>query len=288
MLVVGDGLAGLLLAQRLVLPVVGDGRSNTPPVGLMHLFQGRSFRRDLLEVEAFERSVAFWSGCDFAREFSVRRAYKRGDRLDRSAEACQVPLSFRPRREAQNFVYGPGFVVECAALSLELAGQLQLTREHLKEFPVGCVVATGLGLAELLPGGWDRSHGRLVTGKGPSIPSILIGFGAHLAPADGGVVIGGRSVARAGSVGDELEIAGRLTSHRYQEQSIWRGQKLAWRQDRWPVMGWWEGRFFFGGFGSRALFWLPYCLDLAERAWLQGHNRGIPERLSVDRIRLPR
>ena len=55
--------------------------------------------------------------------------------------------------------------------------------------------------------------------------------------------------------------------------------------DRWPLVGWLDGKtFVFAGFGGRALFWLPYCCDLAVEALRSGSNAEIPERLRAGRF----
>ena len=119
---VGDGIAGRLLAQWMLesdLKFVqyGDGRTNTPPVGFVHLFQGRTFHRDAIEVEAFRRTIEFWRNESLASEWEVERSVAPGDRLDRSADTETVPEEWRPVRVAPDlYRYGPGFTVQAGAL----------------------------------------------------------------------------------------------------------------------------------------------------------------------------
>lgn len=285
--VLGDGLAGLMLARALPEAVVhGDGASNTPPLALVHLYAGRSFRRHPLEVDAFKAAIDYWRSCSLAREFQVVRHFRQGDRLQRSA--AEAPCQFAPSQEGPQFCYGPAFTIETQRLEQKLREECRVLAGRVDDprfYPLN-VWAVGTALKEMLPGPWDHSSGRLLRAQG-RLESIVIGQGVHLAPRGNEMVIGGRSrPAVQGGHGDELECAARLLGKAPRYLSEWRGQRLACALDRWPLVGWWEPQVFvFGAFASRALFWLPYCVQLAVKALADGHNQAIPAALSVERIR---
>ncbi len=270
--VAGDGLAGLMLAQALRdrerEPIVyGDGQTNTPTLGLVHLFAGRSFRRHRLEVEAFRVAVEFWSRQDYAREHQVTRSLVPGDRLDRSLEASRVPERYRPARcSATRVRYSPGFSIAAQSYLAGLVEQTRIVPSRLGA-PSGLTVwATGTDFEDRLKQvRWDRSEGRLVEVE-PGVDEILIGEGVHLAPHPfrDATVLGGSGTR-------EIEAAERLAERGFKQVEVWQGRRLAAALDRWPVMGWLRpGEFLFGGFGSRALFWLPWAVQVAASAIVDG------------------
>jgi hypothetical protein len=270
-------LADRLHKEGLSVVVHGDARTNTPPVGLVHLFAGRTFRRCALEVEAFQRAVELWRQEPLAREFPVLRRVQAGDRLDRSAQDHDVPRHYAPRRRSDGWLeYQPGFAV--AAQQLEHRLRQNLGDRYISGLaqidvvPAPRVLALGLGAStEALPeAAWDLSFGRTIEATPPGPPTaIQIGCGLHIAPYPdrNTVILGGRSSALTGPLSDELAKAQELTGELYRPGQEWRGWRCAPALDRRPVLGWLDAeRFAFCGFGSRALFWLPYCLDLAVRA----------------------
>lgn len=278
----GDGLAGLMLTRALRergVPAVlyGDGRANTPPVGLVHLYAGRTFRRAPVELDAFREATRFWRGVGPAREHLVTREFVPGDRLDRSL--VHAPAEFRPRQIAPGRVsYGPGFSIAAQEFAAGLKAELKVVNRRLEQ-PRGTTVwANGLEFAgQLSQVRWDHSAGRLVTAR-PRPEEILIGNGVHLAPhpRDSTVVIGGSGV-------EELERAGALAGSSFAPIDVWTGERLAPALDRRPVLGWLRpGEFLFGGFGSRALFWLPLAVKLAVDALLE--EAPLPEPLHWRRL----
>lgn len=292
--VLGDGLAGLLLAHALQeagweAQVLGDGCPNTPPVALVHLFAGRTFRRSALEVRAFERAVEHWRAESLARELSVLRKVEPGDRLDRSARDHGLPQAYAPRPSSKSgwWEYQPAFSVMAQALACRLSSQLKIHMRRVDrphDLPSPRVLALGVKAAQSFPGtAWDRSAGRTVEAVplAPLPPAILIGSGMHLAPVLDGpsVVLGGRFSALEGARGDELETALELTGVAHEERFVWSGERLALAADRRPLLGWLDDEtFVFLGFGSRGLFWLPYCVELATQA-LQDRDFALPPEL---------
>lgn len=274
--VVGDGLAGLLLAKRLTdggaaVKIRGDGKTNTPPVGLVHLFAGRTFRRSELELSCFEKAVEFWRAEPLAEEHTVRRSFRPGDRLERSLSEAVLPEVWTPRRlDRANVEYQPGFAVAAQALEKrlreELASSLRVSQESV---PDVTVLAVGARAPERWPQlSWDCSGGRTVEADSYSASKIFIGGGLHRAPFPGrdSVVLGGRFTPLGAAPDDELEKAEELTSQPHTFVSSWSGHRCA-PQDHRPVLGWIdETTFAFFGFGSRALFWLPYCVEIAALA----------------------
>lgn len=296
--IVGDGLAGLMLATELErrgckLQLFGDERSNTPPVGLMHLFAGRSFRRDALELRAFETAVTFWRREPLATEYRVRRTVAAGERLERTLEQHGVPEPYAPQRTGQAEVeYGPAFAVESQAFEARLRQNLGArwcsgrVEPSQLEFSTQ-VWAMGSEMADSLPQAeWDLSRGRVVRARcSEPVERVVIGRGLHLAPAaePGTVVLGGRSSAVGPAPHDEIELAEQLTGARFELLSSWQGQRCAPAVDRRPALGWLdERRFVFCGFGSRALFWLPYCVEIACEALL--FRQAVPGELQVERL----
>lgn len=296
MQILGDGLAGLLLARRLLhdgvrVTVYGDGKTNTPAQGLMHLFAGRTFRRSSLELEAFERAVEFWRAEPLAREYPVLRQVEPGDRLARSLAEASLPESLRPRRrEDGKLEYGPGFSIASKRLESQLLALLgerySQGRFEVESLAGPRVLALGTGAASLLPDiAWDISHGRTVeVTTGAALETIQIGKGIHLVPSDPGcAVIGGRSSPNQ-SRGDERELGEMLTGLRLEEKTSWYGFRCTPARDRRPILGWLEDgeSFVFAGFGSRALFWLPLCADIAAGAL---RKRGpVPDELNWRRL----
>ncbi len=275
--VVGDGLAGLLLAKRMLaegwdVRIRGDGQTNTPPVGLVHLFAGRSFRRSELELDCFAEAVAMWQNEPLARELTVRRSFTSGDRLDRSLLEAALPQDWTPRRLSEETVeYGPGFSIAAQALEARLRRELaqHLNPASLTQEPMVTVLALGARATELWPElRWDCSGGRTVEASSSEQQRVLIGHGLHLAPYPGraSVVLGGRFTPLGPAPEDELEKATALTGETHTFLAKWDGKRCA-PADHRPVLGWVDATtFVFLGFGSRALFWLPYCLKLASKA----------------------
>jgi hypothetical protein len=342
--VVGDGLAGTLLAARLraqgvQVRLYGDGQSNTPPVALVHLFAGRSFARSGLELEAFRSAVEQWRAEPLASEHRVRRRLDPGGRLQRSLGRAALPEEYAPRsgdRGADSdsdsggagghgpggaggadsdsgggagpgggaggagagaawMEYGPAFSVAAGRLhQRELASLGPLYRRGPVDpgsLPGVKVLALGARAAEALPFlDWDLSVGRTVEARQgdaePPLAEIVVGNGVHIAPHPGrpGILsLGGRFSALQGWAGDELERARALAGLDCREISAWQGQRCTPRRDHWPLLGWLDSTtFLFCGFGSRGLFWLPYCLGLACRALLDPAS-AVPPPLQVAR-----
>ncbi len=305
--IVGDGLAGLMLGHRMQqqegwkVTVLGDGNPQVPEVGIVHLFAGRSFRRQPLELQAFKVATEFWRASSFSCEFEVERLVEAGDRVDRSGLSCEVlqslPSNWQPRRvELENlgqvcWRYGPAFSVRAKEflhhLREELGERYLRTRANLEECDGLKVLALGVDLAELLPDGpWDRSRGCLIAGQIESreLTQIRIAPGLHLAPGEGTrkAFLGGGLVTETFSC-PSVESSLGLT---FSEDSRWTGERLAYAGDRWPVLGWRDSEtLIFGGFGSRALFWLPFCLNLATAALVQSPEvGGFPAQLSLGRL----
>ena len=279
---VGDGLAGLLLARHLrelshPVTVYGDGETNTPPAALVHLFAGRTFRRDEIELECFAEAVRTWRAEPLAQEYPVRRKLRSGERLERSLENAELPLQWRPRRLEDDWVeYSPGFSIASKALEERLRAELGESyrpgRQDWRELADLKILAVGIDAAEDFPEEpWDLSSGRTVQTQSEPGEHLIIGDGVHRAPflsqqQEQTVILGGRSSPTSPRPQDEIEIATRLTGLRHAEISTWSGQRCAARDHR-PVLGWLDpSTFLFLGFGSRALFWLPYCVKLAARA----------------------
>jgi len=303
----GDGLAGTLLARELdgrglAFRQYGDGATNTPPVGFVHLFQGRTFHRDPLEVEVFKKAIEVWSAEPLAVERPVVRTVKKGDRLYRSASSDTVPAEFRPHLlsedegEGVRYGYGPGFVVAAGELlkrTQEESGRVLGPRvDHI--ILDGVVIhACGLDIENLLPSyRWDTNPGRTVEAHAEAssevqVRSLILHQGCHLGSAvqQSGFTVGGRVSSKGEAKNDEQRIAASLLGCRVSVSSQWWGKRIANALDRWPLIGWLNRRdFAFAGFGGRALFWLPYCVELAAEALREGHNEGIPERLRADRF----
>ena len=292
---VGDGIAGRMLARwmldsELEFVQYGDGRTNTPPVGFVHLFQGRTFHRDAIEVEAFRRAIEFWRGEDLATEWEVERSVTPGDRLDRSAGTETVPEEWRPVRVAPDlYRYGPGFTVQAFALGEEVPVEVVRGEVAFEELDGPVVHATGLAVQELLPDyRWDINPGRTVQAVGPSLPDRLyLRAGCHLgADPDGrALTVGGRVNSKGEAKDDETDLASQILGAPVKYESHWWGERIANALDRWPLVGWLDAKtFVFAGFGGRALFWLPYCCDLAVEALRTGRNDRIPERLRAGRF----
>ena len=299
--ILGDGIAGTLLAAELLrqgLPFLqyGDGRSQTPPVAFVHLFQGRTFRRDPLETDAFRWAVDHWRREEWALEWAVERSVSEGDRLHRSAGTDSIPEEFRPQALSPlTFLYKPGFTVAAAAIQQRERDKFRshIRSEHADpedlEGPV--VHASGLAIQTLLPSlPWDINSGRTVCARSSRPPTrLILDGGCHLGanPRDEGFTIGGRVNSKGRAKNDELELASEILGAEVHFQSEWWGKRIANAHDRWPLMGWLdEKNFAFAGFGGRALFWLPYCCSLAAEALHSGSNRAIPEKLRADRFRL--
>lgn len=299
--ILGDGLAGLMLADRLTdqghdVLVFGDGASQTPPVGLVHLFAGRTFRRSALEQAVFATAMEHWRASPRAREFKVHRQTPAGDRLERSLLHLDLPSPLTPRPLKPGWMeYGPGFAVEAQRLEgdlrTRLGAKIRTGRFTTDDLPGPTrVLAVGCNAPDYLPEvRWDLSGGRVVRAA-VATPSrtIVIGSGLHSVPAadDRTVVLGGRHSAVSGEMyGDELELAGGLTGQEHHEVDEWRGQRCSPMLDHRPVVGWLEGETLaFFGFGSRALFWLPYCVERAVEA-LTGATGSLPPEFSPTRFR---
>ena len=291
----GDGIAGRLLARALVEEGVnfrhyGDGETNTPPVAFVHLFQGRTFHRDPVEVAAFRKAVEFWRSQQCAAEWRVMRSVSPGDRLDRSADTQTVPQEFRPkRREECAYEYGPGFTVCVSELLRTVGGSVRDRRVDVTELCGTVVHATGLAIESFLPElRWDTNPGRTVRASATRPADRLYLFkGCHLGsnPGSSSVTIGGRVNSKGEAKGDEIEIASEILQTEVLYESEWWGKRIANALDRWPLIGWLNERhFLFAGFGGRALFWLPYCCELALTALRSGSNEAIPSRLRADRF----
>lgn len=278
-------LAARLRQEGVDAVVYGDVNTNSPPVAQVHLFAGRSFRRHPLEVEAFRTAVRHWRSEPLAAEHTVFRRTEPGGRLDKSLEASEVPSEFRPRREAPgSFRYSPGFAIASQALEQRLRREVPVRPGTCDERPA--VFAPGLRLPELFPQlRWDLSGGRVVQARGPVPEAIFMGEGVHVVPAGQGISVGGRHSSKNPDPRDELDCVERLTGVRYHEVSVWEGRRCAPTRDRWPVLGWIdEARFVFGGFGSRALFWLPHLTNLAVHSLGARSNEGLPAEVCVERL----
>ena len=299
--ILGDGLAGTLLASELHksgLPILqyGDGRSNTPPVAFVHLFQGRTFHRDPVEVEAFRWAVEHWRKEPWAAEWMVSRSVSKDDRLHRSADTDTVPEEYKPREvSALRFEYGPGFTVAAAAVKERETAKFQsrTRQQHTDALSLeGTVIhATGLRIESLLPElRWDTNTGRTVCANSIIVPSRLILYrGCHMGanPLGEGFTVGGRVSSKGEAQNDEATLAAEILGAKVQLASVWWGKRIANAIDRWPVLGWIDPKnFVFAGFGGRALFWLPYCCPLAVLALQSRSNEAIPAKLRADRFRL--
>lgn len=295
--IVGDGLAGSLLARALREKGVsfrqfGDGNTNTPPVGFVHLFQGRTFHRDPVEVVAFRKAIAFWRAEPLALEWDVERWVRPGDRLHRSADTDTVPEEYRPSELGpQHYSYRPGFSVAAQAVVEKARGpELEIKRVDCGKLEGTVVEATGLFIEESFEGiPWDTNPGRTVEAKPEQEPDrMLLYRGCHLAGdprQPDHLTIGGRVSSKGEAKGDETNLAEEVTGHRVRELNEWWGERMANAIDRWPQVGWLpDGRFLLVGFGGRALFWLPYCVELAVEALERGDNEEIPLSLRADRF----
>lgn len=296
----GDGLAGTWLAKALGASEVdflhyGDQRTNTPPVAFVHFFQGRTFHRDPVEVEAFHKSIDFWSREPLAKEWKVLRTVKHGDRLHRSAGTTTVPPQYRPRAQgATRFEYAPGFTISAQKLVQSWRRQACKPRVEPSTLEEGIVVhATGLSIQDTFPNWrWDVNPGRTLQAQVPGEPGfepshIYLHKGCHIGghPSRPGVTLGGRVNSKGEAKNDEIDIASKLLNRTLVADSEWWGKRLANALDRWPLIGWLDQRnFLFCGFGGRALFWLPYCSDIAVQALLEGHNQAVPSKLRADRL----
>lgn len=298
----GDGLAGTFLAHALSAEQLahrhyGDDRHNTPPVGFVHLFQGRTFHRDPVEVEAFRQALAFWRREPLAKEWAVRRSVTEGDRLHKSASTESVPVDWRPTLDAPlQYTYRPGFTVASAELRARLRGECESPLEPRRK-PDSVsgikVLAIGLDIAQQLPKWrWDINPGRTVEGHCPKHPRrqpdhLYLHHGLHLGgnPSQDGFTMGGRVNSKGEAKDDEIELAVSLLKEPVAIRSEWWGERIANALDRWPLVGWLnQSDFYFTGFGGRALFWLPYCTRIATEALKQGNNSSIPESLRPDRL----
>ncbi len=282
--IVGDGLAGLLLARHLSedgheVKIYGNGQTNTPPVGLVHLFAGRSFRRSELELETFAEAIRYWRSEPLAQELPVKRKLSSGDRLDRSLEEAELPQEWAPRRLGAGWVeYSPGFSIATQVLERRLRDELISSYRQgscdWRKLPGVRILALGHQAPTLWPEfPWDLSKGRTVEAlSGPPLETLVIGRGVHRAPfpgKGGTVILGGRSSPTGPPPEDELEIATDLTQTSHRGFSTWSGHRCA-VPDHRPILGWLDPQtFVFLGFGSRALFWLPYCVK-ATRQSLKG------------------
>lgn len=299
--ILGDGLAGTLLAAELHkegLPFLhyGDGRSNTPPVAFVHLFQGRTFRRDPVEVDAFRCAVDHWKQEPWAREWTVERSVIEGDRLHRSARTDTIPEEFRPMALSPlTYLYNPGFTVASAAIKQrereKFKSCTRLERVDPQDLQGPVIHATGLAIESLLPNlPWDVNSGRTVSAKSSRTPSrLILDGGCHLGanPSGDGFTVGGRVNSKGEAKNDEVELASEILGEEVHFQSEWWGKRIANAQDRWPLIGWLDQKnFLFCGFGGRALFWLPYCCRLARAALEHRTNDGIPPKLKADRFGL--
>lgn len=293
--VVGDGLAGLMLAHRLhkggsEVTLYGDGNTNTPPVGLVHLFAGRSFVRSPFELDCFEEAVRHWRSEPLALELPVRRKVAEGSRLQKSLQQAQLPKEWTPQPVGDEWVqYRPGFSVAAQQLEshlrTELGSRYRPGQVDWKELPGVRVLALGYRASSEWARDWDLSRGRTVEASGGSVDSLWIGGGVHRAPFPGraSVVLGGRSNFNGNCPEDELPIADALTGEEHRELSTWSGLRCAPRDHR-PLLGWLDdSTFVFVGFGSRALFWLPQCVKLAEAALRDG-SFTLPVELDLHRV----
>lgn len=299
----GDGLAGTFLAHTLTQADIayrhyGDEHHNTPPVGFVHLFQGRTFHRDPVEVEAFKVAVDHWRNEPQAKEWRVRRSVLEGDRLHRSAHTETVPLDWRPVAEAPPYyTYSPGFTVDAKSLLNRLRGEAASALEPRRE-PTSVqgvkLLAVGLGIASRLPHWrWDTNPGRTVEGFCPDHPelrpqALYLHHGLHLGanPNGDGFTMGGRVSSKGDAKNDEQQLASSILQKPIEIRSEWWGERIANALDRQPLIGWLtETEFCFAGFGGRAMFWLPYCCQIARLALACGNNDPIPHRLRADRLR---
>lgn len=280
--VVGDGLAGLSLGQRLRqlgLPVEiwGDEQSQSPPLGLVHLYAGQTFRRHPLEILAWERAIEFWGTHSRARLWPLLRHIREGDRLDRSfSSVAQGP--YAPQKvDSRTYTYAPAFAVAAQAWERDLRLELEPEFGAIHEIPKGWVVATGHRLGQCLPESLlDSSQGVLHRLEGvSSLEQILVAPGLHALPLEPG--------ARIWAGGPQAMTLAEWTGSSWERSESWQGWRCAPRPDRWPLLGWWQGRFYFAGFGSRLLFWLPLALELAVLALLEPPG-SIPPELSIERL----
>jgi hypothetical protein len=300
MTVLGGGLAGSSLHHRLTREGIpasfcSQGETNTPPVGFVHLFQGRTFHRTAVEVEAFLKAVEFWRRDPLAREWTVRRSVKEGDRLHRSAHTESVPEPFRPREvEPYLYQYGPGFTVASVEYVRRMQAETGLPQPALNH-PSGVTIhATGLSVQELLPDlPWDVNPGRTVEGSCPLAPEVrpthlTLHQGLHMGgnPHNTHFTLGGRVNSRGEAKDDEAQLASSILGREVELNSEWWGKRVANALDRWPLIGWLTpSDFVFAGFGGRALFWLPYCVEVASEAIMARTNSNIPAPLRADRFR---
>lgn len=301
--ILGDGLAGTFLAKALLAEGVrfrqyGDGQTNTPPVAFVHLFQGRTFHRDPVEVEAFKVAVDHWRASPLSEEWMVRRSIFEGDRLDKSRRTDSVPLAWRPQQASTNLVeYGPGFTLESADLLRRMRETLkeffQASRPCTEELQGTIAFASGLDIQNLLPElRWDTNPGRTVSAVGRENEELkpdylYLNKGLHLGgnPKTQGFTLGGRVNSKGEAKNDEAELAEDILGEAVLVESEWWGKRIANALDRWPLVGWLDTRrFLFAGFGGRALFWLPYCTQIAERALREKTNEPIPPKLRADRF----
>lgn len=97
--------------------------------------------------------------------------------------------------------------------------------------------------------------------------------------------MGGRVNSKGEAKDDEVELASGILGQEVALRSEWWGERIANALDRWPLVGWLKDReFLFCGFGGRAMFWLPYCAQIAVEALKVGDNSPIPQRLRPDRF----
>ena len=293
--IIGDGIAGLMLAERLLergreVTVFGDGETNAPPVALVHLFAGRTFDRGSFEVEAFEAAISHWRTEPLAEEFQVRRHIPKGERLDRSLKTTQVPVEFKPQLVAsEEVVYGPGFTVAgediCSRIANKLGHRYIKGKVEPTQIEGFKILSHGMGMAESFPDIiWDLSFGRALEAK-PRPSEMHIGHGAHIGPTPQSETswIGGRFSRTEPERRDELDQAQKLRGQTFQEIREWTGWRCTNARDRWPVIGpAADNTFVFSGFGARAFFWLPYCLEVAIGALVD--SLDVPQELLFSRL----
>ena len=302
--IVGDGLAGtwfarLLDSRQLDFRCFGNGKTNTPPVAFVHLFQGRTFRRHELELAAFRSCIEFWRGSQFSQEWSVLRKTTPGDRLQRSAHDHNVPEEFAPKPQGNDlFAYRPGFTVRAKDLTKfwreSFGNKFQEQTVEIGDLSGPVVYANGLGIEELLPNlRWDTNPGRTVRARCREHPArkpehLIIAKGFHLGgnPGEEGFTVGGRVNSKGEAKNDETQLAEEWLKEGVEMCSQWWGERIANALDRFPIIGWLDKKaFVFAGFGGRALFWLPFCAPLAVEAYLEGSNQSLPQSLSIERFR---
>lgn len=300
--VIGAGVAGYCVSRtfrQAGIDVLWFGRvdeSQRPPAALMHAFPGRSFDVPSELHEAFSVAIK-WCETEFeSLAVEVVRHLEPGSREERSFHRVkdQFPDVLQWELSGENLRYGPAYVVDLRAMSIEglINEEVETVVAHDAGIEVttskthdvdALVVCPGASLADW----WDCRHS-IYAGEFVSTreyhPNHVWSDDAHYLPTKDGCTLGFTFLEDGVLRPDQevLEEFRRRSGLGLVDGEVWRGRRVV-HHDRQPICGEIIPRvWLLGALGARGLLLSPF-LGECIRDQVLGVSRDVPGLFDVCR-----